>query len=355
MLEFNIFVIVYRTIIEQNLPQALITQKKRIFFLKTHKCASSTVQNILMRFGHKENYDFLLPNMNNYIGNPSHFNKSMALNKYSTSDGQFDMFVHHTRYSQYVKSVMRTGTIYITILREPTSLFQSIFTFYHFDKKYKTNLVGFINKSLQSSANHVRRYSDKLGINQMSWDLGMVSKDFENVTMINKHINMVEQDFDFVMIFEHLDASLVLLANLMQWPLEQVAYLPLNRRRNTYKQVLSDNDIIQLKTINMADHMLYNTFLLKLKEKINEYGIKKLKKEIGKLMAINQEILERCVDSTTDKGYARTISYRLKENTDSICKYIAINELKYTSYLREIQYERQRKYNKLDKLMNNNY
>lgn len=309
-----------------------------------------------MRFGHKENSDFLLPNVNNYIGNPTHFNTSMVFNnKYSTSDGQFDMFVHHTRYSQYVKSVMRPGTIYITILREPTSLFQSIYTFYHFDRKYKTNLAGFINKNLQSSANHLSRYSNKLGINQMSWDLGMVSKDFKNIDMINKHIRMVEQDFDFVLIFEHLDASLVLLANLMQWSLEQVAYLPLNVRNNTYKQTLSDNDIIRLRNINMADHMLYNRFLNKFKQKINEYGIEKLKKGIRKLMTINQEFIERCVDSTTNKGYARTISYRLKKNTDSICKYIAVNELKYTSFLREIQYERQRKYRELDKLMNNHY
>lgn len=336
----------------------MVKEKKRVFFLKTHKCASSTIQNILMRFGHKENLDFLLPNINNYIGNPIHFNISMVVNKYSTTDGKFDMFVHHTRYSQEVKSVMRPDAVYITILREPTALFQSIYSFYHFDKKYKNNFTEFINNLLDkpSSAKHITRYSRKLGINQMSWDSGLVTNDFENPNMINKHINMIERDFDFIMIFEYLDASLVLFANLMQWPLEQVAYLPLNTRNSEYKQFLSDYYVNQLKKINMADNMLYNWFLQKFKEKINKYGIEKLKKEIGKLMAINQEIKERCVESITNKGYAKTISYKIniKENYNSFCKYIAINELKYTSFLREIQYERQRKYKALDKLMNNN-
>lgn len=334
----------------------MATEKKRVFFLKTHKCASSTIQNILMRFGHTNNLDFLLPNENNYIGNPAHFNTSMAINKYSTTDGQFDMFVHHTRYSQEVKSIMRPGSTYITILREPTSLFQSIYSFYHFNKRYQNNLTEFINKSLLDkpwSAKHIRRYSNKLGINQMSWDLGLTTNDFENIEMINKHIDMVDRDFDFIMIFEYIDASLVLFANLMQWPLENVAYLPLNTRNNAYKQLVSEYDINRLKKVNMADNMLYNRFLQKFKEQIFKYGLKKLKKGIGKLIAINQERIEQCVESTTNKGYAKTISYKLKKNTNTMCKYSTINELKYTSFLRELQYERLRKYKALDKLMNN--
>lgn len=346
----------HRTIIESKSAQPVtVTEKKHIFFLKTHKCASSTVQNILMRFGHMENLDFLLPTMHNYIGNPIHFNTSMVSNKYSTVDGKFDMFVHHTRYSQEVKSVMRSGTIYVTILREPASLFQSLYSFYHFDKKYKCNLTEFITNRLsnKTSANHIKRYNNKLGINQMNWDLGMVTNDFEKIDMINKHINMIERDFDFVMIFEYLDASLVLLAHIMQWPLEKMAYLPLNSRKNTYKQILSNDDVDRLLKVNMADNMLYKRFLLKFKKMVSKYGIEKLKNEIKRLMAINQEILEMCVQSMAKNGYAGTISYKLKANTNAICKYIAMNELKYTSYLREIQYERQKKYNELDKLMNN--
>lgn len=307
-----------------------------------------------MRYGHKENLDFLLPNKNNYVGNPIHFNTSMVINNF-TADNKFDLFVHHTRYSQDVKSVMRSGTFYVTILREPTQLFQSIYSFYFFEKKYKKNLTEFISNLSNNSSlrKHIQRYGKKLGINQMSWDLGMVPEHFENTKIINKFIDIIENDFDFIMIFEYLDASLVLFANLMQWPLERVAYLPLNTRNETHKPIITNDDVIRLEKLNMADNMLYKRFLEKFKEKIHEYGIEKLKIGIGKLMAINQEIKERCVKSITNKGYAKTISYALKENTN-ICQYITMNELKYTSYLREIQNEKQRKYKALDKLMNNN-
>lgn len=346
---------VYRSI-EPKPPQSIVTEKQRVFFLKIHKCAGTTIQNILMRYGHQENLDFLLPIENNYIGNPKHFNTSMVINQYITRDEKFDLFVHHTRYSQEVKSVMRPGTVYVTILREPTSLFQSIYSFYHFEKKYNNNMTEFIcNLSNNLSfREQVQRYSKKLGINQMCWDLGMVPEDFESTKMINKYIDIIENDFDFIMIFEYLDASLVLFADLMQWPLERVAYLPLNTRNNTYKPKITIDDLTRLEKVNTADNMLYKRFLKTFKEKINEYGIEELKIGIGKLMAINQEIKERCVESVTNKGYAKTISYKLKENTNTNCQYIAINELKYTSYLRKIQYERQRNYKALDKLMNNN-
>lgn len=307
-----------------------------------------------MRYGHKKNLDFLLPNVNNYVGNPAHFNTSMADSNYSTVDGQYDMFVHHTRYSQAVKSVMRSGAVYTTILRNPVTLFQSIYTFYNLEKKYKTNLTEFITNYKPSLTKQIKRYNNKLGLNQMSWDLGFNSKDFENTKMIKEHIHIIERDFDFVMIFEYFDASLVLLANEMHWPLEQMAYLPLNTRHNSNRQMLSDHDVNQLKKVNLADNMLYNQFLKKFKEKINKFGIEKLKKEIGKLIVINQEIWESCVESTTNQGYARTISYKLKENVSTLCKYIAINELKYTSFLRKIQHEKQRRYKDLDKLMSDN-
>lgn len=41
------------------------TTKSNIFFVKTHKTGSSTVQNVLMRFGASRDLDFAIP----YFGN----------------------------------------------------------------------------------------------------------------------------------------------------------------------------------------------------------------------------------------------------------------------------------------------
>ena len=42
--------------------------QRKIAFAKTHKTASSTVQNVLLRYGLANNLEFLLPPVNNYLG-----------------------------------------------------------------------------------------------------------------------------------------------------------------------------------------------------------------------------------------------------------------------------------------------
>ena len=44
------------------------SKKTKIAFLKTHKCASSSVQNMLMRFGLENELNFVLPSVGNYLG-----------------------------------------------------------------------------------------------------------------------------------------------------------------------------------------------------------------------------------------------------------------------------------------------
>ncbi|KAG8235405.1 hypothetical protein J437_LFUL018623, partial [Ladona fulva] len=84
-------------------------KKMSIFFLKTHKCGSSTIQNIFMRFGKRYNLNFVLPDVGNYVGNPDKFSRdligeSLALG----NDEKYDIFTHHTRYHhRTVKEVMK--------------------------------------------------------------------------------------------------------------------------------------------------------------------------------------------------------------------------------------------------------
>jgi galactosylceramide sulfotransferase/galactose-3-O-sulfotransferase 2 len=44
-----------------------------IGFLKTHKTASSSVQNVLLRYGLLNRLDFVLPSTGNHLNDPNHF------------------------------------------------------------------------------------------------------------------------------------------------------------------------------------------------------------------------------------------------------------------------------------------
>ena len=55
--------------ISRMLPWSTCAPRRKIAFAKTHKTASSTVQNILLRYGLANGVEFLLPAARNYLGN----------------------------------------------------------------------------------------------------------------------------------------------------------------------------------------------------------------------------------------------------------------------------------------------
>ncbi|OQR75552.1 galactosylceramide sulfotransferase-like, partial [Tropilaelaps mercedesae] len=91
-------------------------RKEHIFFMKTHKCASSSLQNVLFRYGDKHNLTIALPLTNaNYFGHPGYFNRNML-----------QMETTHTHrpivYSGgWVSWVFLTGIVHSSATRPATS------------------------------------------------------------------------------------------------------------------------------------------------------------------------------------------------------------------------------------------
>ena len=70
--------------------------RRNIVFFKMHKCSSSTVQNILFRYGEKHDLDFVIPPAGNYLGH-SPFNKRYML---PLPTKEYNILCYHTRFSQ---------------------------------------------------------------------------------------------------------------------------------------------------------------------------------------------------------------------------------------------------------------
>ena len=74
--------------------------KKKVAYLKTHKCASTTIQNILLRYGMKNNLNFVLPEFGINFGG-SHFNRGMIKSTLWEKAGfDYHIFLLHTRWDQ---------------------------------------------------------------------------------------------------------------------------------------------------------------------------------------------------------------------------------------------------------------
>ena len=60
------------------------------------------------------------------------------------------------------------------------------------------------------------------GKNQNLWDFGMTPEEMEVPRLVNQKIDQLSQEFDLVMIAERMDESLLLLQDLMCWPVKSM-------------------------------------------------------------------------------------------------------------------------------------
>ena len=85
-----------------------------------------------------------------------------------------------------------------------------------------------------------------MGLNQQLCDMGMSEHHLFNLDMVKERINRSVNEFDFVMIAEFFEESLVLLADYLCWPLEFVVGVSHNVRkpeikvRNIFISILSN-------------------------------------------------------------------------------------------------------------------
>ena len=100
--------------------------KKCVGFLKSHKCASSSVQNILMRWGVKQEMNFVLPSSGNYLRSETQLKYSrdmLADTEWEKKGLEYHIFCLHTVWDTQVLLAGRLAGIYHFSYRRYRELF----------------------------------------------------------------------------------------------------------------------------------------------------------------------------------------------------------------------------------------
>jgi hypothetical protein len=189
-----------------------------VVFLKTHKCASSALQNIFIRNGFKNNKIFVLPAESNFLGATEPFHQSLVPDP-KLFNNEYNILTHHTRFNyQSMSSLMPNGTVFVTMLRDPIYQFESLFVYSGLNKIWNITFDSFGDQSFKIPENiYFERWFGMIGFNQMMFDLGMNVSDFNKPLAVGKYIEELDSHFDLVMILERFEESLILLKHLLCW------------------------------------------------------------------------------------------------------------------------------------------
>ncbi|XP_071942641.1 galactosylceramide sulfotransferase-like [Antedon mediterranea] len=323
--------------------------KVNITLLKVHKTGSSTLQNIFLRYGDKNNLNFAIPPIGHHLGYPQYFEKKHMI----PVNGACNIYCHHSRFSSEVLDVMPPNSVYISILRDPVPVFESAFTYFKMDGR--AGMPGdpdAMTKFLQRPKHFYNKMRSKVHArNVMLFDFGFPEEDFDDDSLIQKAIKMIEKQFNLIVIAEYFDESLILLKELLCFSLEDIAFFKMNSRKENSVHQLSDQLKKSIIDWNKGDVMLYEHFNRTLWQRIKAFGVEKMAAEVEQLREINQKLFDKCI--ATDTGGQGDGKYRifqppgvkintfvLKESAkkDQLCEQMVKPEISYTQDLRRKQF-----------------
>ncbi|KAM9035631.1 galactose-3-O-sulfotransferase 2-like isoform X2 [Sarcophilus harrisii] len=340
--------------------EAACTSKTHIFFLKVHKSASSTIMNILFRFGEQRNLTFALPiNQNSQLFYPSYFVAEVVEGFTGETSPSFDIMCHHLRFLQTeVQRVMPNDTFYFSIMRNPIHLMESSFSY------YKGSSSFFNAKSLDDFLNNTSKFYDPLKTdsqysrNLMAFDFGFNHNGKASAQHTRLLARVIESQFDLVLIAEYFDESMVLLKDALCWSLDDVMSFPINQQDASYRSSLSPSTIQKIKSWNKLDWELYLHFNRTFWERINQSMSREyLQQEVAALRKRRKQLAKICLQkeqsvhswNIEDKllkpfqyGRAKILGYNLRhgldEATKQACQSFVMPELQYSKRLYERQF-----------------
>ena len=322
-----------------------------ILFLKTHKTGSSTLTNILNRYGDSRDLFFALP----VSGKTSfHWPDPFLLKSTISTTRAPNILSNHARFNKGPMHWLfpKETTHYITMLREPAEQFESAFNY--FDVAKKLGVPGNVTSTLENFLQNAEFYLNKgkrefhLLKNPSLFDLGFHTLYHRSLTAVENYIHFLRHEFDLVMLIEYFDESLVLLKRRFCWKVEDILYFKLNERTDKEKQNITSNTKELIRKWNSADVLLYNVFNQTLWNMIQQEGpdfledlslFRKEKQSMEKKCLQEGNFLTNPSGRKLVKGYAvkQNISKQLKEN----CSKMIMNEIPYLNYLRQKMIDQQ--------------
>ncbi|XP_038071798.1 galactosylceramide sulfotransferase-like [Patiria miniata] len=327
------------------------TPRRNIVFFKMHKCSSSTVQNILFRYGEEHKLDFVLPKEGNYLGNGQYLFVRSLMMKFPVK--KYNVLCHHTRFNyRGMAEVMHSDAVYTTIIRDPISMFESLFTYGNFALAYNLPedkaLELFLEKPEYYYA--IAHTAGKLRVrNPMLYDLGLEDRSLGDPLRIKRKIHQMEYQFDLVMITEYFDESLILLRDLFCWEMDDIVYFVLNARNKSSVRAVSPKTADNIRRWNFGDVQLYDAFNRTFWKKVEAFGHDRMQREVAELRKRKAYFKEHCIADVVsgDEGVWRPPgididSFKLKPEAskNKTCVRMIQTELPYSDHIRKIQVQR---------------
>ncbi|RNA36402.1 galactosylceramide sulfotransferase-like [Brachionus plicatilis] len=297
---------------------------KNIYFVKTHKTASSALQNVLIRLADKRKMRVVTNLQKEII-----INSSFGLND--------KIYFIHGRHNTQIaeKAFPRNNSLYMTILRKPADQLLSSLNYFRMLKGKRTTIYNNIEDERTMKKLASKNKILCLLRNSASYDLGIVNCAESYKGSEQSLINRFKKEFDFVILTEYFNEGLILLKKMLNLSYKDIVCLSVNQ--GTKKVDEKDREWAEsvIEKVSNADVILYNYYL----KKYEEVRVL-LKDEVDELKRQNDYYQNECTNGREQKyfyGDVPYIGYSLRTNLTGdfkdFCVKLTSTELELTNDL----------------------
>lgn len=233
--------------------------KRNIFYLKTFKTASSVLTTMFYRMAWR--YDLnILPIYKQIF--PHTLKVTQIAEMPFTYNLTYNILAEHMVFDEVaVRHFMPEDTVFVTSLRQPLAQFKS-YVYEYLDSLISnisdTDPVLYILQRLQNCKFLDTNWQDRTTSNQ----LGISPDDSTYITHTLRYLDGV---FDFVLITEYLDESLVLLKRKLCWEMKDIVYISIRQRSYASKKAIYDQSVQGIHyNCTKNDYAIYNHYLHRL-------------------------------------------------------------------------------------------
>ena len=225
--------------------------KRKVAFQKTHKCASTTIQNLLLRFGRVNNLNFVLPPKKSPLNQSIPFERSMINETLWEKVGlEYDIFLLHSMWNQ--KEIANTlsdhgDVFYFSFIRDPAVQFRSRWDYDSLDRKYNKTIEEYALAA--SKETNITMQKRMIGFNQILHDFGFPYEAMHDRVKIEDKIKEIDETFDLILLadYYYFNDSIILLKDALCWEYKDMINFQLNSKNEKLVTSLSPRAYQTLK------------------------------------------------------------------------------------------------------------
>lgn len=340
----------------------------QVVFIKVHKAASSTVQNILLRFTMDRNLTSLLPRNGPIISQISPTFAASDVLPHHNLNAKFDILCSHVIYdNDQLDMYFEESAPRIAILREPLKQVISALIYYTTTYHLKPLEAGLLKHRYDPINGFLQHPQDFCGKicqqnpansfvnNRMSVDLGFSIQEIQsaahNQTVIQAFLQKIENEMDLVLISDYFDESMILLRRHLQWPMKDIIYLKVNTSPKdqsssvwTRAPSVNETNLTTFRQWAFYDYALYDHFLPIFFGKIESECL--FYEEVEAYKLILHDVVNYCKNTTaTDNLKVPEGKWNKAFSLSSLdCHLMASEENEMVNKARNIHLERNRRH-----------